>query len=523
MALYLCNQLFIMCSMVMKMNLLSFRLLAMAACVCFAVTSNGEYRIDYSAEVIANLGNGEFAPYYVMSNRHGILTSSKSTLVRGKLWRPVDTGRRFSYGFGADLIGGWGSSRDYLKFSEDKGTQYISRHPSYAWIQQLYGEVKYRGVFLTAGLRERSSAMLNQNLSSGDLVESGNARPIPEVRIGFMDFQNIPFTKGWLQIQGEISYGKYTDNKWMREHYNYMDYHINQGALNTYKRCYFRTMPSQPFSVTFGMQVGASFGGETKWYHKGKLDKEQKFSKGIRQFFKMLVPMDGGADYYSGSSLGSWDVMFRYRIRNGCTVKAYFQKPYEDGSGIGFLNGWDGVWGIEFATNCAAPVSGAVVEYLDFTNQSGPIHWDPDDYPGTGITGRAEGADDYYNNHEYNPYANYGMAIGSPFMVSPIYNTDGMMMFLYNRVRGFHIGIEGNIIDGVSYRVLGGYRRSWGNGYYPLMELKSDTSFMAEVKWDIAKVKGLVLKGQLAFDHGSLFGNNTGGCVSVSYSGNFQL
>ena len=35
MALYLCNQLFIMCSMVMKMNLLSFRLLAMAACVCF--------------------------------------------------------------------------------------------------------------------------------------------------------------------------------------------------------------------------------------------------------------------------------------------------------------------------------------------------------------------------------------------------------------------------------------------------------------------------------------------------------
>lgn len=512
-----------MCSRSIKKFLVSYRLLALSACICPAMVSHGEYKIDYSAEIVANAGSGEFAPYYIMSNRHGILTSSKSALARGRIERMMDTSSRFSYGFGVDLIGGWGSSIDYLRFSSNDGTEYIARHPSAGWIQQLYGEVKYRGVFLTAGLKERSSALLNKELSSGDLVESGNARPIPEVRVGFLDFQNIPFTRGWLQIQGEISYGKYTDNKWMREHYNYMDYHINQGALNTYKRCYFRTMPSQPFSATFGMQVGASFGGETKWYTRGKVVKEQRFSKGVKQFFKMFLPLDGGAEYYSGSSLGSWDVMFRYRLHNGYDLKAYFQKPYEDGSGIGFLNGWDGVWGIEFATNCAAPVSGAVVEYLDFTNQSGPMHWDPDDYPGTGITGRAEGADDYYNNQEYNPYAYYGMAIGSPFMVSPVYNTDGMMMFLYNRVRGFHIGIEGDIIPGVSYRALGGYRRSWGNGYIPLMSPKSDTSFMAEVKWRVAGVRGLVLKGQFALDHGSLLGNNTGGCISVSYSGDFKL
>ena len=192
-----------------------------------------------------------------------------------------------------------------------------------------------------------------------------------------------------------------------------------------------------PFSATFGMQVGAFYGGQTTSYDNGKPGKTLHFSRGIKQIFKMLIPRDGGQSYYSGSTLGSWDVAFRYRLHNGYTLRAYFQKPFEDGSGIGFLNGFDGVWGLEFRTHNGGYVSGVVAEYLDFTNQSGPLHWDPDDNPGTTITNRAEGADNYYNNHEYNPYAYYGMSIGTPFLLSPIYNTDGALLFLNNRVRGF--------------------------------------------------------------------------------------
>ena len=47
----------------------------------------------------------------------------------------------------------------------------------------------------------------------------------------------------------------------------------------------------------------------------------------------MLVPTDGGEEYYSGSSLGSWDVLMRYNLRNGMTIRGYMQKPWEDGSG----------------------------------------------------------------------------------------------------------------------------------------------------------------------------------------------
>ena len=274
-------------------------------------------------------------------------------------------------------------------------------------------------MFLTAGLKERQPALLDYRLSSGDLVESGNSRPIPEVRAGFTDFQNIPFTDGWVQIQGEISYGKLTDNGWLKNHFNYYTGHINLGAIYSYKRCFLRTNPMKPFSATVGMQVGAMFGGTTSWYSQGRQTSSQTFSRGIKEFFRMLIPNDGGQSYYSGSSLGSWDVHLRYWLRNGATVRAYLQKPWEDGSGIGFLNGFDGLWGLEYKSAFPGVVSGVVVEYLDFTNQSGPMHWDPDDAPGSSITTRAEGSDDYYNNHEYNSWAYYGMSIGTP-LPSPL-------------------------------------------------------------------------------------------------------
>lgn len=502
------------------------------------ITSNSSedsnnFQIGGLVEGIFAVGNGDFAPYYFTSNNHGILTQSKDALLRFSLEKKPEEYRRFSYGFGVDFLTGYASSTNYLRYSPTETPQGIavsngwlvphSEHPSRIWLQQLYGELRYRGVFLTIGLKEHSSALLNQSLSSGDLVESGNARPIPEFRIGFNDFQNIPFTKGWLQIQGEISYGKMTDNAWMRNHYNYYNNHINQGALYSYKRCYFRTKPAERFSATFGMQVGAFFGGESSWYDNGKFIQKREFSKGLKQFFKMFLPTDGGVEYYTGSSLGSWDVMFRYRLNDGSTLKAYMQKPWEDGSGIGFLNGFDGIWGVEFTSNQTGLLNGAVVEYLDFTNQSGPFHWDPDDNAGTTITNRAEGADDYYFNHEFNAYANYGMAIGSPFMVSPIYNTDGYIQFTANRVRGFHVGITGNIGNELSYRLLGGYRRAWGSGRIPFLAPKDDTSLMIEATYSPSKIKMLSVKAAFGIDRGELYGNTTGGMVTICLNGLIKI
>lgn len=499
----------------------SAKIIASIAILSIATVANAEVPINYKASVIGTVGNGDFAPYYMSSLNHGIITQSNNALLRLGAWKPLTTDTRFSYGFGVDFLTGWGSGVDYLKF--DPTTESFQPHtekPAYIWLQQLYAEVKYRGVFITAGLKEQQSKMLNNKLSSGDLVESGNSRPIPEVRAGFIDYQNIPFTNGWVQIGGEISYGKVTDSKWVRNHYNYYNSHISQNTWYSYKRFSFRSNPNMPFSVAIGAQAAAQFGGYTEYYRDGKYHKTDYRTATIGDMFQMLIPkLSDKEGFVAGNHLGSWDLLARYHFKNNDELKAYFQWPWEDGSGIGKMNGFDGLWGIEYQRAEKGWINGAVIEYFDFTNQSGPIHWASADSPGTTITDQATGGDEYYNNAFYNSYVHYGMAIGSPVMRSPIYNTDGYPVFVDNLVRGFHVGVMGNISNSVDYRILGGYRKAWGDGRIPRAESVENTSAMVEVGYNPPSVEGLTVKGQVAFDSGSMFGDNFGGCVTVSYNG----
>jgi hypothetical protein len=502
------------------------RLAATALLLLPATHIAAQQPVEYEAEAIFNASTGDYAPYYIASNRHGILMQSSDALLRLAAVSPLNLDKRFSFGFGVEAVAGASSTADYLRYnSETKALESHSEAPAAIFLQQLYGEVKYRGVFLTVGLKQYQSALLNNELSSGDLVESGNSRPIPQARIGFVDFQNIPFTNGWVQIQGEIGYGKFADNDWLKSHYNYYSGHVNLGGYYNYKRCYFRTNPAQPLSVTVGMQAAGMFGGTTSSYRRGELIKTTKCTVKLKTIFKMFLPTQGqGSDYYEGNSLGSWDVVARYRLAGGAQIKAYVQKPWEDGSGIGWLNGFDGVWGLEYnAANKKSLLSGFVAEYIDFTNQSGPIHWSPEDAAGTTITSSATGGDEYYNNYLSNSYANYGMSIGTPFLPSPIYNSDGYMAYVHNRVRGFHLGVKGSISNAVSYRVLGGYRKAWGDGRIPTSTYAEDTSAMAEATWKSSKIDGLAVKAQVAFDAGSIYGDSFGGCLSVSYTGNLNL
>ncbi len=507
----------------MKYSSLKYALLALMLPLSSIVTA--QYPVNYEASFLANAGSGDFAPYYIASNRHGILTQQSDALMRLSAWRPLDTSKRFSYGFGADFLGGYAGSLAYQRW--DAASESFVNHdeaPASAWIQQLYGELKYRSVFLTLGLKEQSSAMLNNALTSGDMIQSGNSRPIPELRVGFIDFVDIPFTDGWMQIQGEISYGRTTDSKWLENHYNYYNRHLTTGAWHTYKRAYFRTKPTERLSVTFGAQAAGQFSGKSVFYDKGVVKKVDDRKLQLRHFFNMFIPKTGEEGYVLGNHLGSWDFMARYRLKNNDELKAYFQWPWEDGSGIGKLNGLDGLWGLEYRSSRRALVNGVVVEYLDLTNQSGPLHWDPEDNLGTTMTDyQTTGADNYYNNMNYNGYAHYGMSIGSPFVVSPLYNRDGYMAYINNRVRGVHVGVMGNLSDAVDYRLMGSYRKGWGTTFIPLAAPTDDASMMVEVSYRVPSVKGLNLKAQAAFDSGTMYGDNFGALVSVSYSGNFNI
>lgn len=487
--------------------------------------ARAEETICYDATLEAGIGSGRFAPLYISSLRDGTITSARNLVAGASLHHAMDSTRRFSWAYGVAAYAGASNSVGYDRCLADG--DWISRphRPAAVWLQELYGQIKYRSVMLEVGMRRSSSPILDQALTGGDLIHSGNTRPLPGVRAGFIEFQDIPFTNGWVQIDGEIAYYRYTDSDWWAERTNRFSGHTTSGQWGVYRRCYFRTKPAMPLSVTVGAQCASQFGGTTTYWERGEAKSVHKNSQSVGDFFKMFWPTEDGTEgFMQGNTLGSWDLKARYRMRDSSELSGYFQWPWEDGSGIGKLNGFDGLWGLEYKFSGRSQlVKSVLVEYLTLTNQSGPMHWDPDDAPGTTVAYRAEGADDYYNNAFYNPYAAYGMSIGSPMVMAPIYNRDGYMLFAANRMRGIHIGMRGSVGHDTDYRIKFGYRKAWGNGKVQLIEPIHSTSLLLEATHRLRCVEGLSMRLQFGLDAGSMPADAVGALLTVSYSGAFGI
>lgn len=165
----------------------------------------------------------------------------------------------------------------------------------------------------------------------------------------------------------------------------------------------------------------------------------KKKAANLKAFWKVILPVgdknyfenDAMEDWVYGNHIGSMTIQLGWNINKAHQVQAYVDDIFEDGSGMRKGNGWDGLYGIQYKNRAEGRqyVRGAVVEYLQTTNQSGPIHWDSGDFPEpirSQITDLVTGDDNYYNHMFYGPYDHYGMAQGNALLVSPIYNKDAL-------------------------------------------------------------------------------------------------
>lgn len=488
--------------------------------------------VEWGASTLVSAGSGRFVPSYIAANRYGTLTQAGSAYESAWLRWGAAPSSRLSFEVGIKGWAGTGSSVDYDRYDPSQLVWYANgQRPAYVWLQELYGKMRFRSIFVELGMRDYDRSIFDDATGSGDIVLGRNARGIPQLRVGFDNFVNVPLTKGWLKIQGEIAYGKFVDNNWLENHFNRYNSFLTTGVWFHYKRLYLRSDDSRPFSVTVGMQHAAQFGGVQKVYHKGVQTAENKSAVRAKDFFDVFVPRRDGSGsqsgdkaYYNGNHLGSWDLRLRYRFPQGSELTFYMQSPWEDGSGIGKLNGWDGVWGLRYRNASGHGwLTGASVEYIDFSNQSGPMHWAPGDFPGTGVGNEATGADDYYNNYFYDGWANNGMGLGSPLVKSPVYNTDGYLRFTDNRIRGFHLGLEGAPAAAWRWRLLTGYTRSLGTPFLPRVRKAHNYSLMLEATHDFVRVEGLRATAQAGLDAGDIFGHRYGISLALSYSGAFSV
>lgn len=497
-----------------------FRPFLLLLALTVGVAANAEYRFGVYGELSPYAGSNDFAPFYISSNRHDKLTQSKGLLLDVGAVDSLDRSKRFDFSWGVEALAGVANSVDYRRW-DPASEAFVAnpQHPANIRLQQLYAEVKWRCLLLSAGMQSRGSAFVNNRLSSGDVVWSGNARAIPEVRIGFVDFQNIPFTRGWVQADLCISYGKFFDKDWVENHFNRYEGRICPSPLWTYKRIYLRTNPTKPFYFQFGIQMSGLFGGTTYTYDKGKVTREVNNYGGFGDFFKMIFQLRNSREgYMMGDHKGSYDGAATYRLRSGHTLKAYFQWFWEDGSGMSKSNGFDGLWGLEYRAPKRTWLNGVVVEYLDFTNQSGPIHFAPADNPDSFIHQQVQGNDCYYATSAYRPYTNYGMTIGTPLVMGTIYNLDGNPELYATRVRAYHLGAEGAIGSDFDWTLKFNYRKAWGNtNSYAILHPIHATSFYLGAAYRFPRVKGLKISAEFGLDSGNAPQNACGALIGLGY------
>lgn len=476
-------------------------LLSLFALTC-AMQAKAEWNdsIRYRGEIGINLAGGENTPFWLMNNQYGLSSRERNNAwLRLGAFHDMDTTKKFTWGAGVDLA-------------------VAARFTSVFVVQQLYAEAKYRCLNIMAGSKEMPGFISNSDLASGNLVYAGNARPIPQVRVGIFDYADFWGTKGWFAVKGYIAYGKFTDNRWI-ESWVDRDSRYTLNTLYHSKAIFFRGGNARKFPLEFelGLEMATQFGGES--YANGKVT---KMPHGWKNFIKAIIPMRGGTDTpkgeqvnVEGNMLGSWDFALSWKADNWM-VKAYYQHYFEDHSMLFFDYPWkDGLWGIEAKFPENRWITEAVYEFLYNKDQAGPVYWDhtPE------INEQVSGRDNYYNHSIYNGWQHWGMGIGNPLLISPIYNDSHRLRFLSNRMWGHHLGFKGQPLDELGYRILASYQKSWGTYEIPFAEPKKSFNLLAEVNYTPHKLKGWSADLAFGLDAGSLIGNSYGVMLKISKTG----
>ena len=467
-------------------------------------------QVDYSVVTETAFGSGDYTAYQLVANQFDVLSHQSNT---GYLRASIDLKK--SYNKNWSLSG----AVDFLLSAHAKRTAYL---------QQLFAQICYKDFYFEVGTREHAPLLRNQLLSSGSLINSGNSKPLPEVRIGTKGFYVIPGTKNWLQVYFDGSYGFYMDDDWLLDQYETFQklqgnrHYVTTDAWYHQKKLYLRSDASRPFVFTVGIEHAVQFGGKCHDFLKGE-KRITNLSPSIKDFFSVIIPSGDGnvgstsdksVEWVKGNHLGELSFELSLNLKPQQSVSAYLEAPFEDGSGIRKGNGMDGLWGVEYSNQSKGiiPLRGIVLEYLQTTNQSGPIHWSPDDFSGSDDwhPEQSTGNDNYYNNYFYNGYCHFGQSMGSPLLMSPVYNKDAYLGFVDNRVQAWHIGIMGDISPRFNYLFRSSYREGYGTYFVPLEHKHHSLDMMCQIGYQQGSWH---YSAALASTNGNVLGN----CVSADF------
>ncbi|RAJ92559.1 capsule assembly protein Wzi [Larkinella arboricola] len=473
----------------------------------WAQTAATSWPFKAELELGSMASSSDRLPFWLRTNQYGMVPLQVPfATLRGGIRRDYRTDsttthpRRFDWGAGAYAVANVGETRQGL-------------------LPELYVKVRYGQLELWAGRHRELYGIGDSTLSSGFVIWSGNALPIPKVQLQTPDFVPIGgFLKKTVAFRVGYAHG------WFNAPYI-------KGALFHQKYIYGRFgKPHWPFKLYAGLNHQVQWGGHADYligspfavYGHLPSSFQDYISLVLGRYPKDLVnnqqtTFDG--ENRVGNHIGSIDYALEW-ITPRLNTLLYYQHLYEDASGVVLINFPDGLWGIRVRNRAVGPShrfrwKSAVVEWLTTTNQSGPVF---------DQTAQFQGSDNYFNHGQYREgWSYFGRTIGTPFIAPRADYTPrvreyvGGGFFPNNRIHVWYLGMEAAASQ-VQFSARASFSRNYGSFNEPYAPPFEQFSALLSAQCSLPRLTNTALSMSIAYDQGGLYPKQTGGFLSIKRS-----
>ncbi|MCG8474616.1 MAG: capsule assembly Wzi family protein [Cytophagales bacterium] len=434
------------------------RLFLIWGLVSVAVAANAQIidSLFYSVYTGGSINSKGVQTHYMSANRWGIWDESQNSVLSLGRVKMNKEWKQWQWETGFSFIAHTGSENPY------KENDIVFAFHEY------YSKLSYRKAYFCLGANKHTVGAFAEELSSGALGLSRNARPVPKLEFG-IEYIDIPFTLGLIQVKGHVA------NGWLEKK------RFASKAMLHEKSVFFRVGKSLPIELEGGFVHFAQWGGRSS--AKGKLPcdwtafQDVFLGRGNSNFDSVLLNEVNGL----GNHLGNINYSLKYK-HDDFSIQLYRQVLFDDKSGMSSLNK-DGLNGIYISLSKSRWVSKINFEFLNTKNQGGFREGGKyyDENGNVIIDEKVVGPDNFYNNLIYGDgWSYYGRSIGSPLIMSRNrllslgFSEDELShggYFENNRIRALHLGINGAICRNLNYKFLITSSVNYGN-YYGIPNFK---------------------------------------------------
>jgi len=444
--------------------------------------------LDYDLNLRSTVGLGKQAPFLSTANQWDRFSFTPNSLALwGTVHKHLKEHSAFDYGFGAEFDAN------------------ISPTETRIFPGELYVDAKAGPFVFTAGRKQAIYGNQDPLLSSGGMLWSRNARPMPRLSLESFGYIPVPFTHRFVEVKGGITHGWFIDST------------VTKHTLLHYKYAGIRLGGTLPVHLNYTLHHVAQWAGTSPQYGTSPAT--------FANFLRVLMGKSGdesapATERYNtlGNHIISKNLGLEFSFKN-VNLEVYWQNIYED-KPIHYMykayNYEDGLWGLSLHMPKNKLLDHLLLEYLSTTDMSGPWH----DLDGL-IYG---GSDNYYNNGVYpNGWSFYGMTLGNPWLTSPKYNANyenGAVSFFNNKVRVYHVAGTGHV-GPLDYTGVFAYALNYGT-MHPLSVTticKKQYSWMLNTEMPCPYINQTRLTMGFSGDLGKQYGNNYALLLGLRWEG----